>query len=69
MMVSYAFDTDAKQLKFDLHLKSVDSNKYVALGLSTGICFQRQYFYIMDLLLQSYNFEFSQLIKFLKYFF
>ena len=34
MMVSYSFINDAKQFKFDLHLKSVDSNKYVALGLS-----------------------------------
>ena len=32
MMASYAYDSTDKQFKFDLHLKNVDPNKYVALG-------------------------------------
>ena len=32
MMASYAYVSADKQFKFDLHLKNVDPNKYVALG-------------------------------------
>ena len=32
MMASYAYSSTDKQFKFDLHLKNVDANKYVALG-------------------------------------
>ena len=32
MMASYAYVSDDKQFKFDLHLKNVEPNKYVALG-------------------------------------
>ena len=34
MMVSYAFDDTTKQIKFTLHLKSVENDQYVAMGLS-----------------------------------
>ena len=37
MLVSYAFDDTTKQFKFTLHLKSVESDKYVAMGLSDDI--------------------------------
>ena len=34
IMASYVYDTNAKEFNFKLHLKTSDSNQYMAMGLS-----------------------------------